>query len=193
MSNACEDGHKRSQHNRQADIPAIIQSTQSIKSLECIDEIHDSQNQKLQMGMPMLKEELEYWAKTNYMPCQMDSVINLAVMDARTKQEREENQLTEDDFFTPKESKNERERIMHRFKIEIDDEFFNSDQQLFKSFMSMNPHAFFSFKNHSNISRTLVKHNFKPKYKSGIEKKKDEVIAIYDQDEENGRRIQKLE
>ena len=41
--------------------------------------------------MPMLREELVRWAKSNYMPCQMDRVLNLAVIDARNKQEKEEN------------------------------------------------------------------------------------------------------
>ena len=46
--------------------------------------------------------------------------------------------------------------------------------------MSMDLHAFYSFKNNSNISRTLVKNHFKPKIRTGIEKRKDEVIKIYD-------------
>jgi len=33
---------------------------------------------------------------------------------------------------------------------------------LFNSFMSMNPRAFFDFKNNANISRTLIKNHFKP-------------------------------
>ena len=80
-------------------------------------------------------------------------------------------------------------KIKRRYNIEIDDEFFNSDQQLFKSFMSMNPNAFFSFKNHANISRTLAKNHFKPKVKTGIEKRKEEVIRLYDQERENLKRI----
>ena len=85
--------------------------------------------------MPMLKDELEYWAKSNYMPCQMDSVISLAIMDARHKQEKKKNELTEEDFFTNVDAMKDLEKIKSRFNIEIDDDFFNSDQQLFKSFM----------------------------------------------------------
>ena len=72
---------------------------------------------------------------------------------------------------------------MKRYNIEIDDDFFNSDTQLFKSFLSMNTRAFFSFKNSSNISRTLAKNHFKPKAKTGIDKRKEEVIRIFDKNQ----------
>ena len=54
----------------------------------------------MKSGMPMLKEELVRWAKNNHLPCQMDRVLNLAVIDARKKQEKQENALTEEDFYT---------------------------------------------------------------------------------------------
>ena len=57
----------------------------------------------------------------------------------------------------------------------------------------MNPHAFFSFKNHANISRTLAKNHFKPKVKTGIEKRKEEVIRLFDQEKENCKRILRLQ
>ena len=41
----------------------------SIKALECIDEIHEGQNLRLSRGMPMLKSELDNWSKINYVPC----------------------------------------------------------------------------------------------------------------------------
>ena len=56
----------------------------------------------------------------------------------------------------------------------------------------MNPRAFFSFKNNANISRTLAKNHFKPKVKTGIEKRKDEVIRAFDQYQENVNTIQRL-
>lgn len=84
------------------------------------------------------------------------------------------------------------EKIKKRFNIEIDDDHFNSDQQLFKSFMSMDPHAFFNFKNSSNISRTLVKNQFKPKYKTGIEKRMEEVIRLHDLFKENCKTLERL-
>ena len=53
-------------------------------------------------------------------------------------------------------NRRELERIIERYNIEIDAEFFNSDQQLFKSFMSMHTRGFLAYKNNSDISRTLV-------------------------------------
>ena len=37
----------------------------------------------------------------------------------------------------------------------------------------MNPRAYFSFKTHADISRTLAKNNFKPKVQTGIDIRKD--------------------
>ena len=85
------------------------------------------------------------------------------------------------------------EKIKRRYNIEIDEDFFNSDRQLFKSFMSMNPRAFFSFKNNANISRTLAKNHFKPKVKTGIEKRKEQVIKMFDLYQVNLATIKRLE
>ena len=45
----------------------------------------------------------------------------------------------------------------------------------------MDPRAFFNFKNNADISRTLIKNHFKPKFESGIEKRKREVIRIFEE------------
>ena len=44
----------------------------------------------------------------------------------------------------------------------------------------MDPRAFYNFKDNANISRTLTKNHFKPKFKTGIEKRKEEVIREHD-------------
>ena len=77
--------------------------------------------------MPLLKDNLEYWAKYNYLPKKMNSIISLAIMDARNEQERKDNQLTEEDFFTNDDQIENLKKIKRRYNIEIDDEFFNSD------------------------------------------------------------------
>ena len=71
--------------------------------------------------------------------------------------------MSEKDFFTNIDAFKDLDRIKKRYNIEIDDEHFNSDQQLFKSFTSMDPRAYHNFKNSSDISRTLIKGRFKPK------------------------------
>ena len=101
----------------------------------------------------------------------MTTVVNLASMDARRHKERIENQLSEQDFFTSADALKDLEKIKRRFNIEIDEDHFNSDPQLFKSFLSMDPLAYFNFKNSSNIGRTLIKNHFKPKVKTGFEKR----------------------
>lgn len=101
--------------------------------------------------------------------------------------------LTEEDFFTNKDFLKDLDKIKRRYNIEIDDEFFNSDQQLFKSFMSMNPRAFFSFKNNANISRTLAKNHFKAPIKTGIDKRKEEVFKIFNKYQKNLLTIKRLE
>jgi len=87
---------------------------------------------------------------------------------------------------------NELDKLKLRFNIAIDSDHFNSDQQLFKSFMSMDPRAFFNFKNNSDISRTLIKNHFKPKCLSGIEKRKREVIRIYEENETIKQTLKRL-
>ena len=93
-------GSKSMAVEQSSPVPEILQSEHSVAALEAIDEIHNQQNIKLQSGMPMLKDSLAYWAKSNYLPCQMETVMSLAALDARRKDERLENQLTEEDFYT---------------------------------------------------------------------------------------------
>ena len=50
--------------------------------------------------MPMLKDGLDHWAKSNYLPCQMNSVLSLAITDAEYADEKKKNMLTEEDFYT---------------------------------------------------------------------------------------------
>ena len=88
--------------------------------------------------------------------------------------------MSEKDFFTNVDAFKDLDRIKKRYNIEIDDDHFNSDQQLFKSFTSMDPRAFHNFKNNSDIGRTLIKNHFKPKFKTGIEKRTAEVIRVHD-------------
>ena len=112
---------------KQDNTPDVIVAPRSIEALECIDEIHDSQQKKMNEGMPGLKTDLEYWTRANYLPVQMSTVINLASMDARRHKERLENQLTENDFFTSADALKDLEKIKRRFNIEIDEDHFNSD------------------------------------------------------------------
>ena len=36
----------------------------------------------------MLKQDLETWSKINYMPVKLDTIMSLAIMDARKLEER---------------------------------------------------------------------------------------------------------
>ena len=101
--------------------------------------------------------------------------------------------LSEADFLTQEEIRAELERIKKRYKIEVDEEFFNSDQQLFKSFMSMNPQGFLQFKRNYDISRTLVQNHFKPKMRTGIEKRSENVIKVHDQSVKNRNKLKRLQ
>lgn len=98
-------------------MPDIIQSQYSVDALECIDEIHDTQNKKLNIGMPILQDNLDFYAKLNTEPCQMDTLLSLAVMDARNAQEKKDNMLTEEDFFTNADAMKSLEHIKKRFNI----------------------------------------------------------------------------
>ena len=69
----------------------MIQSEAAIYSQELIDEIYDIRNKRLAFGMPQLTDIMNYWAKSNYLPCQMDTAMTLAILDAKDEQERKEN------------------------------------------------------------------------------------------------------
>lgn len=58
----------------------------------------------------------------------MERVLRVSLMDARRKEEHRMSKLTDADFYTIEEAKQERDRLMKRHKIEIDKDFFNSDQ-----------------------------------------------------------------
>ena len=79
-------------------------------------------------GIPLLKDNMNHWIKTNQAPVQMDRVLRVSLMDARRREEHQMSKLTDADFYTIEEAKQDRERLMKRHKIEIDKDFFNSDQ-----------------------------------------------------------------
>ena len=56
----------------------------------------------------------------------------------------------------------------------------------------MNPTSYYKYKHSSDISRTLAKNNFKPKLKTGIEKKKDVVFYLYELGKKNTKTLDKL-
>ena len=82
---------------------------------------------------------------------------------------------------------------MARHGIKIDYDYFNSDHWLFKNFMQRNPKGFLSFKGNSDISRTLVQNRLKPKLKTGIEKRMEEVVRIHAMMQQNKKEIRRLE
>lgn len=93
----------------------------------------------------------------------MDKLIRVSLLDQRRKEEKYESQIAAINFITKDEQQQELDRIKMRYHIDIDKDFFNSDHQLFKSFLSMNPRAYLYFKRNSDISRTLVQNHFKSK------------------------------
>ena len=122
----------------------------------------------------------------------MDKILRLSLLDKRRKDEKYENQLAAANFITKEEAQTELNRIKKRYNIVIDKDFFNTDHQLFKSFLHMNPRAYLHFKRNSDISRTLVQNHFKPKSKTGIEKRSDGVIMTHQIEKRNERTLKRL-
>ncbi len=77
--------------------------------------------------MPMLKGDLETWSKINYMPVKLDSIMSLAIMDARRLEERKAVIAEREDFYTAADQMKNLNRIKERFNIKLDEEHFNSD------------------------------------------------------------------
>ena len=77
--------------------------------------------------MPMLKGDLEKWSKINYMPVKLDSIMSLAIMDARRLEERKAVIAEREDFYTAADQMKNLNRIKERFNIKLDEEHFNSD------------------------------------------------------------------
>ena len=119
------------------------------------------------------------------MPAKLDAVMGFAIMDARLKKEKEDNQMTEADFYTAKDQKDELHRLQIRHNMEIDNEHFNSDQQLFKSFLASNPQAFLTFKKGASINRTLVNTHLKEKVKTGMQLRTERIIRMFDLHQKN--------
>ena len=57
----------------------------------------------------------------------MDTVVSLAILDAKRAEEKRQNQFNEKDFFTGVDALRDLDRIKKRYNIEIDDNHFNSD------------------------------------------------------------------
>ena len=73
--------------------------------------------------------------------------------------------------------------------MEIDSEYFNSDQMLFKSFLSSNPQAYLTFKKGASINRTLVNNHFKDKIKTGMQLRTERIIRMFDLHEKNNKTL----
>ena len=65
----------------------------------------------------MLQDNLDTFSKLKTEPCQMDTLLCLAVIDARNAQEKRDNMLTEEDFFTNVDALKSLEHIKKRFNI----------------------------------------------------------------------------
>ena len=68
------------------------------------------------------------------------------------------------------------QEIMKRYKIDFDKEALSTNTELIKSFLNMDNKAFYTFKNDSDINRTLIKNNFKEKRKSRFQIFIDKII-----------------
>ena len=75
----------------------------------------------------MLKGDLETWSKINYMPVKLDSIMSLAIRDARRLEERKAVIAEREDFYTAADQMKNLNRIKERFNIKLDEEHFNSD------------------------------------------------------------------
>ena len=84
------------------------------------------------------------------------------------------------------------ERLRQRYNISIHEDQRLTDHKLFEKYIFRNPQPYLNYKKSCDINRTLVKSNFKPKLKTGIDKRKDAVLAIFDQISENDQTLKRL-
>ena len=81
---------------------------------------------------------------------------------------------------------------MKRYRINPDNDELTKDSELLKSFVRMDEKAFYSFKNDSDINRTLIKNNFKDKRKSKFQELVEQVIESERIDRQNQSTLKRL-
>ena len=160
---------------------------------DLIDEIHESQNYRMQKGIPFMKQDFKFWVKDNYDPRQPEILLNLAIMDALKREEKHKNLFSENDFLTPRDQLKIINDIMTRFRINVDKELLQKDSELIKSFLKMDNKAFYTFKSNSNLDRTLIKNHFKDKRKSKLEELIEEILANEQLERDNKKKMKRLE
>jgi len=72
------------------DIPEIVGYDGQQNAMDLIDEIHDESNEKIDKGIPLLKDNLKRWVDRNEQPCNMDKVLRVSLIDARRREEHKE-------------------------------------------------------------------------------------------------------
>lgn len=107
--------------------------------------------------------------------------MRIHYLDQNRKEKKKKDQETAAaNFYSIEQAKKELERIRTRYKIEIGEEFLTNEYELFKCFLSMQPKAYLHFQKNQDIGRLLRANNFKDKRKTGLEKRSEAVIKIYD-------------
>ena len=129
--------------------------------------------------MPLMANQINDWANAKVLPIQMDAQLNYAIQDAQALEEEKQKEMEEKkQSRLPINPLIDLERLRKRYNISIPDQA--EDNKLFEKYAYKNAQPYMNYKRCCNIDRTLIRNNLKPKNKTGIEKKKDAVIAIFD-------------
>lgn len=59
------------------DTPEIIDYEDQHEALDFIDEIYEDATERVNKGIPLLNDSMNYWIKTNQAPVQMDRVLRV--------------------------------------------------------------------------------------------------------------------
>lgn len=120
-------------------------------------------------------------------------MLNLAIMDAMKREDKINNRTNENDFYSPQDQLKIINDIVKKYRIDTENNSSKeNDVSLLNSFLKMDEKAFYTFKNDSNIDRTLIRKNFKEKRKSKFQQLVEHVIESVKLDKKNQATMRRL-
>ena len=135
-------------------------------SQEFVDSIHDSEIFKVDAGLALMRENFQKWVRERKLPINERALVSLALFD----KEKDENSLRRNRYEgdkTKEERIKELQEICKRYNMRefTKENYPMSDRALLDQFVFRYENAYLSYKQNSDVNRTLEKNQFKEQRK----------------------------
>ena len=120
--------------------------------------------------------------------------MDLAILDEKNKDEKWKRVEEEENFVTSKKRFHAIEKLSERYHIALPDHKAKNltEKQMLNQFVEEDRTAYYTYKNQSDLKRTMIKCHFKKKRKPERDKRVDDFKRKFELDQVNELTLQRL-